>query len=75
MKQTQHSLATWAGALVDALERRYITLPPDEIADAAVALFDTYHRVERTDTLSHRLQTEPMPITRKIKPTPPDAAA
>ena len=67
-KQNQHSLATYASALIDALERRHISLPPDEIADAAVALLDTYHRDEQTDTLSHRLQTEPSPMSRKRKP-------
>jgi hypothetical protein len=48
---------------------------PDAWTDSVPKRLGDYHRDEQPDTLSHRLQTEPRPISRKIKPTPPDAAA
>jgi hypothetical protein len=69
---TTTTLADCCRALRQAVDRQHVQLSAEDLAAAAVAL---YAGVEQPDTLSHRLQTEPRPITRKIKPTPPDAAA
>ena len=69
---TNYTLADYCRALREAADDQGRDLSPEDLAAAAVAL---YAGDEQPDTLSHRLQTEPMPITRKIKPTPPDAAA
>ena len=62
---TNYTLADYCRALREAADDQGRDLSPEDLAAAAVAL---YAGDEQTDTLSHRLQTEPSPMSRKRKP-------
>ena len=72
MKKQQHTLADYCRALREAADDQGRDLSPEDLAAAAVAL---YAGDEPTQISSYRPLMESRPITRKIKPTPPDAAA